>query len=377
MTEKVNILFLVHGFGIGGVQKLNVQMINGINKDKFAVHVLYINEGLLMDDLDINKVKLLKLGDKLKRESVSTLKYILRVTRYVKSNKIDVIHTIDSTLYMVGSIVARFSKIKHVRTQPNFIRRHERLNTKTLKLLPFEKWTDKFITYNLASNKDLQLAGVSSDKIETIYGFAKHEDYLLLNNLTDIKEEFCIPKNNKIILAMHRMVPRKGYETFVEMIPYIIKEYKEVTFLLVGDGPLRKELETKVRELNIEDYVVFTGFRKDIVNIAKQINFGVYPLADTAAMVTVLRVGKVLITRRNSSMDEYINDGVTGYLTPDDNPKTYAQYALKLLTDNNLLRKMEERQKDYIVSIFDGNKNMEKFEEILISVNEQGKNSNA
>lgn len=371
MKEKINILFLVHGFEVGGVERSNVLMINEINKKKFNVYVLYINEGLLMDDLNLDRVAIEKLGDKFKLKSISNIKYILKIIRYIKRNNIDIVHTIDPILYMIGSIAAHFSKIGHVRTQPNFIRRHEKLNARTLKVLPFEKWSDKYITYNHASNKDLQLAGVASEKIETVYGFQKLKDNLMFNNLKDIKDEFNIPKSNKIILAMHRMVPQKGFETFIEMIPHIVKEYEDVCFLLVGDGPLRTELESKVEKLKMDKFVRFIGFRKDIVNIAKQVDFGVYPLADTAGMTIVFNVGKVLITKKNSSMDEYINDGVTGYLTPDDDPKTYASYSLRLLKDEKLLRNMESKQREYTLEYLDGKKNMEKFEDILITLCEK------
>ena len=363
--RKINILFLVHGFDIGGVEKCNVEMINVIDKKKFNVHVFFINEGILMDDLDINSIQIQKLGDEFKLTSLHNIKYVMRIIKYNKKNNIEIIHTIDPILYMVGSVAAHLSKIKHIRTQPNFIRRHEKLNTKTLRLLPFERWTNKYITYNLASKKDLQLAGVESNKIETIYNINKPKNYENFNDFKDIKEEFKIPKNYKIILAMHRMVEQKGYETFIEMIPLILKEYSEVCFLLVGDGPLKKELEYKVKKLNIENNVIFTGFRTDIYNIINQIDFGVYPLADTAAMVDVILGNKVLITRKNSSMDEYVLDGITGYLTPDDNPETYAKYSLKLLKDQRLLESMEENQREFTLENFDGNKSIKKFEDVL------------
>ena len=228
MDSKIKILFLASKFDIGGVQKANISMINGINKDKFNVHVLYINEGVLMEDLEINKVKISKIGDIINLKSFETIKYIFKVIKYIKENKIDVVHTIDPMFYVVGATAAHFTKIKHVRTQPNFIRRHEKLNTKTLKILPFERWTDKFITYNYASAKDLELAGVSKEKIEVIYGFTTKEEYLEYKVMSDIREEFNIPRKHKIILAMHRMVPKKGYETFIEMIPFIIKDRKSV-----------------------------------------------------------------------------------------------------------------------------------------------------
>lgn len=367
MHNKTNILFLVHGFSMGGVQKANVKMINEIDKNKFNVHVLYVEQGMLMEDLTENII-ISKLGSVLNYKSPVNVKYIFKIINYIRRNKIEIIHTIDPVLYFVGAVASHFSQIKHVRTQPNFIRRHERFNTRTMKFTPFESWTNKYITYNYASAKDLQLAGVRKEKIKTIYGFNSHDEFLNYKPISNIKEEFKISDNNKIILAMHRMVPRKGYETFIDMIPYIIKEFDEVTFLLVGDGPLRKEYEDQVQNLGISEYVRFVGFQKNIANIVKQIDFGVYPLADTAAMGAVIRAGKVLITKRNSSMDEYIIDGETGYLVPEDKPEIYAKYVLKLLANPKLLFEMESNQWEFIYDKFDGEKNIKKLEEIFLNL---------
>lgn len=367
MSKKLNILFMVRGFGMGGIAKTNIEMINKIDKSKFSVHVLNIYDGMLKNKLT-DDIVLSRLGSKLELKSLVNILYLYRVIKYIKNHNIDMIHTIEPILYIVGATAAHITNIKHVRTQPNFIRRHEKLNSKTIRILPFEKWTDKFIAYNHASAKDLQLAGVAKEKIETIYGFYSYDQFLNYEPITNIKEEYKIPDNNKVILALHRMVPKKGYETFIDMIPFIIKEFDEITFLLVGDGPLRKEYEERVTDLGVSEYVRFTGFQKNISNIVKQIDFGVYPLADTAAMGAVIRAGKVLITKKNSSMDEYIIDGETGYLVPEDKPEVYAKYVLKLLTNPELLSEMESNQLKFIQDKFDGGKNIKKLEEMFLNL---------
>lgn len=367
MNSKINILFLVHGFGVGGVSKANISMINGIDKNKFNVHVLHYKEGVFIDDLT-DDIVISKLGSIIELKSLANLLYIGKVIYYIKKHNISIIHSMAPITYIIGATAAHFAKIKHVRTQPNFIRRHERLNAKTLKILPFERWTDKFITYQYGSAKDLNLAGVRMEKIETIRGFGKAEDFLYFNDIKDIRDELNIPKDNKIILAAHRMVEKKGFETFIDMIPHIVEKYKNVTFLLVGDGSMRKKFEDRAESLGVSKYVRFTGFRKDLANIVKQIDFGVYPLADTAAMVFVIKAGKILITKKNSSMDEYIIDGETGFLVPVEKPEVYAKYALILLQDEEKLKDMEIKQKEYVLDNFDGVKNMRRLEEIFINL---------
>ena len=181
------------------------------------------------------------------------MKYIIRTIKYIRQNNIEIVHTTDSVLYMVGATAAHFTNIKHVRLQPNFIRKHEKLNSKTLRFTPFEKWKDMFVTYQYGSAKDLNLAGVKQEKIVTIRGFSRPEELLYFKDIRDIRTELKIPEENKIVLAMHRMVENKGYETFIDMIPHIIKEYDKVTFLLVGDGPLRQAYEDRVKELGVSN----------------------------------------------------------------------------------------------------------------------------
>jgi hypothetical protein len=59
---------------MGGVQKANIRMINYIDKTKFEVHVLYVLEGMLMDELTDN-IKISKLGSVLKLKSMVNFKY--------------------------------------------------------------------------------------------------------------------------------------------------------------------------------------------------------------------------------------------------------------------------------------------------------------
>jgi len=362
IMRKIGVLFLMHNFCIGGVQKSNISMIKGLDKDKFRVHVLYINGGTLLQEIFNEDIEIQRLGNTYNLKAIINILYVFRIIKYVKNNSIDVIHSMDSLLYVLGSTAAFFSRISHVRTQPNFIRKHERKNAKTLKLTPFERWTDFYITYNNATKKDLCMAGVNIDKINTILSLTSLEELTNEPVTSDIRKEFEIKPNTKIVCSMSRLVKNKGIEIFIEMIPYIINEYSDVVFLITGDGVLKGSLMDRCRELDIGDKVIFSGFRTDRFNIGKQITLGVYPTSDTAGMVTIPQCGKVLISRDSEIMSEYVIDGQTGYLVKNDNPEEYAECVLRLLQDEVLLKTMEEKTVSYYQSEFDGEKNMRKLE---------------
>ena len=120
MHKKVNILFLVDHFTMGGVQKSNVRMINNIDKSKFKVHVLYVNEGLLMEELT-DDITISKLGSVLKLKSLVNVKYTMKTMKYIKQNNIEIVHTIDSILYFIGAIASHLINIIRIYTYIKFI----------------------------------------------------------------------------------------------------------------------------------------------------------------------------------------------------------------------------------------------------------------
>nr|WP_244971171.1 glycosyltransferase [Tissierella pigra] len=343
-------------------------MINLIDKDKFNVHILYVKDGIMKQEIIDQRIVFIKLGDKLELKSFVNIKYLFKILRYIKVNNIDIIHTIDPILYFIGATASHFTKIKHIRSQPNFIRKYEKLNAKTLKILPFEKWTNKYITFNNSTKMDLNLAGVPLEKIQTIHSYAKIDELNNVTNLSDIRQEINIAQDTKIICSIGRLVEGKGLETFIKMIPFIIKDYKNVIFLIVGDGPLKEELIKMCEEYGIEKSVYFLGFRTDIPNIVKQITLGVYVTADSAGMIDIPWGHKVLISRQSDIMKEYILDGETGILVNSDKPEDYANIVIRLLQSPEYINVMELKTKEFYSNKFDGNKNMKIFQDLVIKL---------
>lgn len=352
---------------MGGVQKTNIQIINQIDKNIFKVHVSYFEKGFLFEDLDMHEIEVFKLGKKIDVKSMKNLNYIIKLCKYIKKNNIKIIHSIDMGNYLIGSIASKITGTINVRTQPNLIKTVEKTNSKFFSITPFSKWTHQYFTLNNQAKNDLISLGVPAEKVNVIYGYASPKKFLSKKIEKDIRKEFSLSSNTKIILAMHRLVEGKGLEKFIETIPIILNKQPEVKFFIVGDGPLKAKLEKRVNELKINDCVIFTGYRKDDISIAKQITFAIYPEGKSAAMATVLRVGKVLISNVDGVMGEYITHEKNGYLVKDY-PSEYAKWAVKLLNSPEDLVKLEKEQYKFASTYFNGEKNIKKFECILIKL---------
>jgi len=390
MNNRINILFLNWHFTIGGVETATCSLINNFNVNNiFNVFVLTFKGGVLLEKLpqDLNIGYLSPLPHENINGKMFNLKNIpffiiilLKLCKYIKVNKIDVIHTMDPLSYFIASVACRVTGIKHIRTQPNFIRTKERLNAKTFKWTPFAKWTDFFITYQFYARDDLHKLGVPLNKI-----YVQKNRFDIRKNIetpitSDIRKEFGWDKNVKIVCSMSRLVRGKGLETFVEMIPHVVKEYKNVKFLILGEGPIKEELIERCKELGVYSYVLFPGFRVDKENIAKQVTLGVYPTADTAGMADIPIYGNVLISKYSEAMEDYIVDRKTGYLIRGDDPIDYAKAVITLLEDDILREEMQKNlvafYSDYEQGYFKNSIGMKELEGIIINlVNDNKKRS--
>jgi len=365
--NKINMLIMMGKLNVGGVQVANLGLVSSLDKDRFNVYCTYYEDGVILDKLKSCNVNIIKINSALPKmykhdlliakliakckwrlqQVYFILKNIKYLVRFIKLNNIDIVHTMDPLNYIIGSVSAHITGIRHIRTQPNYVRTKERLNAKTFKWTPFVKWTDFFITYQFYARDDLHKLGVPLNKIYVQKNRVDIHKNIAWPITSDIRQEFGWDPNVKIVCSMSRLVPLKGLEIFVEMIPFVVREYNNVRFLILGEGPLKEKLISRCNELGISDYVLFPGFRVDKENITRQITLGVYPTADTAGMGTIPIFGRVLISKYSEAMAEYIADGITGYLVNGDNPLDYANVVLKLLNNDCLRIKMENNIIDF------------------------------
>ena len=69
-----------------------------------------------------------------------------------------------------------------------------------------------------------------------------------------------LPEDRDIIMFLGNLIHYKSPDTLIKSIPHVLKEHKDVYFVIAGDGRLRSYLLDLTRKLDTTDYVKFTGF---------------------------------------------------------------------------------------------------------------------
>lgn len=111
----------------------------------------------------------------------------------------------------------------------------------------------------------------------------------IINNAIDLKQfAFDEAKRNKlreelglqnsfVIGHVGRFMKQKNHDFLVDIFAEVAKRKENARLLLIGDGPLRKQIEDKVQALGLTDRVIFTGVRSDVADLYNAMDLFLLP----------------------------------------------------------------------------------------------------
>lgn len=137
------------------------------------------------------------------------------------------------------------------------------------------------------------------------------------------------------ILFIGRLAEKKGVHYLLPAFAELHRSRRSARLIIVGDGPMRKQLEKQSRELGIEKSVDFIGYTTGDAKQSAIEKAGIYvvPSIITASgdaeglpvsLMEGLAHGKVCIATPESGADDIITDGYDGFLVPQKNSPALA-----------------------------------------------------
>jgi glycosyltransferase involved in cell wall biosynthesis len=152
-----------------------------------------------------------------------------------------------------------------------------------------------------------------------------------------------IPAGAPVVGTVTRLSPQKGPLDFVRAAHLIAQAAPEVRFLMVGDGPMRPEVEELIKQLGLGERLILTGLRRDVPELLAAFDLFVLsslweglPRVVPQAMASALPVVATAI----DGSAEAIAQGVNGFLAPPGDPQAIAAAVLRLLRDPAQVQQM-------------------------------------
>ncbi|MEQ1656531.1 MAG: glycosyltransferase family 4 protein [Nitrospira sp.] len=270
---------------------------------------------------------------------------IRRLCQVIREFKPDVIHTQTSKAGIVGRLAARLAGVPVVIHTAHAFPFHVYLP------LPV-KWAYIWIERWVASWTDLLMVDTESVRMDGLRERIVQDAGRIVTvpmgvDLTRFSPSLGGPGTLRDLLGLGaealvvgtvaRLVPDKGLECFLRMAAIIRAQRTDVKFLIVGEGPLRQSLEQMAELIGIGPDVVFAGHRTDVPEMMQAMDLFVLPTRREGFGVVfaeAMAMGKATVGSDIGPIAEVVEDGVTGYLAPADNPEAFAARTLELLNDD-------------------------------------------
>jgi glycosyltransferase involved in cell wall biosynthesis len=161
----------------------------------------------------------------------------------------------------------------------------------------------------------------------------------------EILGELGIGEDQKIVGIVANLVPIKNYEGFLDIAARIRSEKDDVAFVIVGEGPLRGELESRAESMGLSSNVYFLGQRRDIPDLLSIMNCFLLPSFREAFPISVLEslaAGVPVVATNVGGPGEIIHPGQEGFLADPEDTDDMAKHVLKILGDPELARTLGE-----------------------------------
>ncbi|WP_209122901.1 glycosyltransferase family 1 protein [Alkalihalobacillus sp. BA299] len=338
MEKTLRVLHVVVNMNRGGAETLLMNLFRNIDRTKVQFDFLTCKEGVFDEEIKA-------LGGKIHRIPYITdlghFGYIKALEQFFSTNKnYKIVH---SHMDKMSGIVLRAAQKYKI---PVRIAHSHNTNSEGSLPAKIYKW---YAGRNILSSATHYFA-CSTAAGKWLYGDKANNVRILKNGIEcdqfkfipeirkQVREELQLEEASFVIGHVGRFNQQKNHAFLIETFAKLIHDIPNATLLLAGDGPLRLEIEKKIKDLNIEGNVKLLGIRSDIHRLFQAIDLFVFPSFHEGLPVT-------LIEAQGAGVPCVISDVITkevdmglelvNYLPLDDQSK-WISTIKSVATKNNL-----------------------------------------
>ena len=360
-NERKTILFFDHTASLGGGEVALLNLVQGLNRERYRPLIILGSEGPLQNKLRESGVETrvlpiandvvqtrkdtLGVGSLLRlRAMTHSTGYALRLARVIRQENAALVHTNSLKSDIIGGLAARLARVPviwHVR---------DRIETDYLPrsiVLLFRRLC-RFVPNYIIANSTATLQTLHlppSRQASTVYSGVSSERGRVVHDgvaAAAFSQERVEASLHPVVGLIGRISPWKGQHIFVEMAGLVHVRFPNARFQicgspLFGEEAYEAEVRAQVGRLGLEDCVEFLGFRSDVYSVIQKMDIVVH--ASTTGepfgqvIVEGMAAGKPVVATRGGGVPEIVEDGVTGRLVPMNDVPEMVGAVLDLLSD--------------------------------------------
>jgi len=329
--KKVHVLQVTFGMGIGGMERVIMDLCRYVDPERFRFSICCLSvRGVLADQMETEGVPVHYF-----QNQTRLARYFrgFGLARLVSDSQVQVLHTHHTTAFVDGAIARCMARVPVL------------VNTDHCKLYPFP-WrrvllerlssmvANEVVAVSEHTRADLiRHEGIAPEKISVIYN-GVNVRLTRQDSAGELRRELGIPQTGIVIGAVARLEEQKGLDLLLRAVPVVLAQQPEAWFVLVGGGSREEALKELVAALGISHRVLFTGWRRDAVDLIQTFdcyvsssNFEGMPMS----MLEAMALAKPIVSTAVGGIPEFVRPGETGVLVSTRDPRQFADAILSVI----------------------------------------------
>jgi glycosyltransferase involved in cell wall biosynthesis len=326
---NINVLYIIQCLGIGGTEKQLVELIRGLKNSQFTPHLctLIPSEGLIKE-LSIPKIQL-HFRSFL---DPSLLSNLARLSAFIRRHEIHLVQAFFQDPFLLSAFLKPWHQFKLIGSFRDL--GFWRTPTEVCKMRMAYRFFDGFIA-NSQAVKDyiVNVDRLPAGRMEVI-----RNGIYVDGTQTSATGG---PPLVGIVANCNRAVKR--VQDFIHAAALVHRAHPEVRFAIVGDGPLRQDLERLSCGLGIGDVLKFTGRLSDPLDLVRGFSVGVITSETEGfcnAILEYMACGVPVVAASTGGNPELVRDGENGFLVPVGDVRQMARRISQLLEEDAMREHM-------------------------------------
>jgi len=364
LMSKTKVIRIIARLNIGGPAINSILLTTGLDKNRFdsilVTGIIGESEGdmsYLAEQYGINPIIIPEIGREISWKS--DLVALWKLIRLIRREKPDIIHTHTAKAGTLGRIAGILTGVPcKIHTFHGHVFNNYFGPFKTKVFIWIERilarFTDRIIAISQLQYDELchEIKIAPPNKFSIIrLGFDLTEFLNSDVHQGKLRRELNISEDTLLVGIVGRLTAIKNHAMFIKSAKKVSDKITNVKFIVVGDGELESEMKELAVSLEIQDKVIFLGWRRDMPTIYADMDLVVLSSLNEGTPVTLIEAlasGKAVVSTAVGGVPDIVRDAQTGILVASGDEERFADAIVDLLEDAEKRKQFGELGREFI-----------------------------
>jgi glycosyltransferase involved in cell wall biosynthesis len=357
----------MHVMNVAGAEVLVAETIRRLGAGIAPVIFCLDDVGLLGRQLQAEGIPVVNFS----RQPGRDWRVAVRMARELRQRHVQVIHAHQYTPFFYSALARMLAGgrpalifTEHGRHYPDIVSSTRRWSNRVL-LSRLASVTNAVCEFSARALRTID--GFSAVDVGVIENGIDTERYARAADLPGAKSALGLAPDRRYVATVARFHPVKDHMTLVDAFASLAREHTDVDLLLIGDGPLRGELEARVATHTLQGRVHFLGVRADVAALLAVADLFCLTSVSEAASLTLLEAmatGLPVVVTNVGGNPEIVRNDREGLLVPRQDPAATAAALQEILKDPARARRLGDAGARRVREVYQLNRTIQRYESL-------------